>query len=89
MDSFGVGESLITSQVAHRYSAACISWRLVEAWMESSANKIKVSESIDKITNPGFKTLYRLYANDTGKAIADYITLHDEEIDDEPAADHL
>ena len=41
-----------------------------------------MSESIEKITNPGFKTLYRLYSNDTGKAIADYIAFHDEEIDE-------
>ena len=46
------------------------------------SNKIKVSESIDKITNPGFKTLYRLYSNDTGKAIADYIAFYNEEIDE-------
>ena len=41
-------------------------------------SKIKVSENIEKITNPGFKKLYRLYDKNTGKALADIITLHDE-----------
>lgn len=44
--------------------------------------KIKVSENVEKITNPGFKTPWRLYERATGKAIADVITLHDEVIDD-------
>ena len=44
--------------------------------------KIKISENVSKITNPGFKNLYRLYDNETGIAMADVITLHDEVIDD-------
>ena len=44
--------------------------------------KIKISENVGKITNPHFKKLYRFYGNDTGKAIADYICLHDEVVDD-------
>ena len=44
--------------------------------------KIKVSENVGKITNPHFKKVYRFYGNDTGKAIADYICLHDEVVDD-------
>src|SRR5690606_38796594 len=44
--------------------------------------KIKISENVEKITNPGFKQVYRLYERATGKAIADVITLHDEVIDD-------
>ena len=43
--------------------------------------KIKVSENVDKITNPHFKNVYRIYDKQTGKAEADYITLWDEEID--------
>lgn len=80
VDSFGVGESLITSRSSPVFGGV---YKL--AAVEHNGvytNKIKVSESIDKITNPGFKTLYRLYANDTGKAIADYIAFHDEEIDE-------
>lgn len=44
--------------------------------------KIKVSENVEKITVPHFKKIYRLYGNDTGKAIADYMTVYDETVDD-------
>ncbi len=44
--------------------------------------KIKVSENVGKITIPHFKKVYRLYGRDNGKAIADYITVHDETVDD-------
>ena len=44
--------------------------------------KIKISENVAKITIPHFKKVYRFYGRDTGKAIADYITLHDETVDD-------
>jgi nicotinate phosphoribosyltransferase len=43
--------------------------------------KIKVSETLEKITNPGFKTSYRVFGRETGQAIADYVTLFDEEPD--------
>ena len=42
--------------------------------------KIKVSETIEKITNPGLKKIYRVY-NEDGKAIADYLATFDEKID--------
>jgi len=44
--------------------------------------KIKISETLAKITNPHFKKIYRCYARDTGKALADYLCLQDETIDD-------
>ena len=44
--------------------------------------KIKISENVGKITNPHFKKLYRFYGNDTGKAIADYLAVYDETVDD-------
>ena len=44
--------------------------------------KIKLSDNHAKITNPGFKSLYRLYDRETGMAIADLITLKDEVVDD-------
>ena len=44
--------------------------------------KIKVSENVGKITTPHFKKLYRFYGRDTGKAIADYLTVYDETVDD-------
>ena len=45
--------------------------------------KIKVSENTVKITNPGFKKVYRFYSKDSGKALADVITLADEKIPDD------
>ena len=44
--------------------------------------KIKISENTGKITNPHFKKLYRFFGNDTGKAIADYLCVYDETVDD-------
>ena len=44
--------------------------------------KIKISENIEKITTPAFKTVYRIYDKNSGKAEADLITLHDEKIDE-------
>ena len=61
-------------RAASRCSAACTSW---PPWRTSrrqrSMPKIKISENVGKITNPHFKKLYRLFGNDTGKAIADYL----------------
>ena len=48
--------------------------------MESSSRKIKVSESPEKITNPHFKKVYRLF-DSNGKAVADYVCVHDEQLD--------
>ena len=47
--------------------------------------KIKISENVGKITNPGFKTVYRLFDKDTNRALADVIVLDGETIpeDDE------
>ena len=47
--------------------------------------KIKVSENVEKITNPGFKTLYRLFDKDNNKALADVITVDGEGLPEECA----
>ncbi len=44
--------------------------------------KIKISENVEKITNPHFKRLYRLYGKESGKAEADYLCVYDETVDD-------
>ena len=44
--------------------------------------KIKISENVEKITVPHFKKLYRLYDRKYGRAIADYVCVHDETIDE-------
>jgi len=80
IDSFGVGERLITSKSEPVFGGV---YKLVA--LEKNGDiipKIKVSENVAKITNPCFKKVYRLFAKDTGKAIADVITLFEETIDD-------
>lgn len=80
LDSFGVGERLITSKSEPVFGGV---YKLVAVEKDGELiPKIKKSENVSKITTPGFKNLYRLFSNDTGKAIADVITLHDEIIDD-------
>ncbi len=80
VDSFGVGERLITSKSEPVFGGV---YKLVALEKDGEiVPKIKVSENVAKITNPCFKKVYRLFANDTGKAIADVITLADEIIDD-------
>lgn len=44
--------------------------------------KIKLSDNAEKITNPSFKNLFRLYDKKTGKAVADIITLRGETVDE-------
>ena len=54
----------------------------IKVFKEVILPKIKISENPAKITTPDFKQVYRLYDNETGKAIADVMTLHNETIDD-------
>lgn len=81
VDMFGVGERLITSRSEPVFGGV---YKLVAA--EGPAGtlepRIKLSENVGKITNPGFKELWRLYDRQTGKALADLITLFGENIDD-------
>lgn len=79
IDTFGVGERLITSR-SHPVMGGVYK---VVAFMDQRNTvipTIKLSDTIEKITNPGFKRLYRFYDNKTDKALADLITLHDETI---------
>lgn len=81
IDSFGVGERLITSKSSPVFGGV---YKLVAIENENGEiiPKIKISENVTKITNPGFKQVYRLYSRENSDAIADVITLHDEVIDD-------
>lgn len=84
IDSFGVGERLITSKTEPVFGGV---YKLsgVEEKDGSIRPTMKLSENVDKITNPGSKKVYRFYSKDTGKAVADLITLADEVInEDEP-----
>ncbi|MBR3704230.1 MAG: nicotinate phosphoribosyltransferase [Oscillospiraceae bacterium] len=86
VDAFGVGERLITARSEPVFGGV---YKLVAVEKENGeiVPKIKISENIAKITNPHFKKLYRFYGNDTGKAIADYLTVHDEVVDDSGSLD--
>lgn len=80
IDSFGVGERLITSKQDPVFGGV---YKLSTIMRNGeTVPTLKVSENLDKITNPGFKKVYRLFDNNSGKAIADVITLADEVIDD-------
>lgn len=80
IDSFGVGERLITSKTEPVFGGV---YKIVAVEKEGQMiPKIKISNNIEKITNPGSKQVYRLYDRDTQKAIADVITLAHEKIDD-------
>ncbi len=80
VDSFGVGERMITASSAPVFGGV---YKLVAVEQDGEiVPKIKVSENIAKITNPGFKKLWRLYDRENNKAIADVLTMHDEIIDD-------
>lgn len=79
IDSFGVGENLITSKSNPVFG--CV-YKLVAIEEDGEVTpKIKVSENIEKITTPGVKQVYRIYDSETHKAKADLITLKDEVID--------
>ena len=86
IDSFGVGERLITARSEPVFGGV---YKLV-AYEDDDGNvipKIKLSENVAKITTPQFKRVYRLFANDSGKAIADWLCTHDESLEDNLAAD--
>ncbi len=76
IDSFGVGENMIVSKSSPVFGGV---YKL--AAVEKDGHiipKIKISENTEKITNPGYKKVYRLIERETHKAIADVITFYDE-----------
>ncbi|MBQ8997329.1 MAG: nicotinate phosphoribosyltransferase [Clostridium sp.] len=80
IDIFGVGERLITAKSEPVFGGV---YKLVA--VENDGNivpRIKLSENIEKVTNPGYKTVWRLFDKDNNKAIADVLTLGNEIIDD-------
>ena len=81
IDMFGVGERLITARSEPVFGGV-YKLAAVENADGSITPKIKISENTGKITTPHFKKFYRLYGNDTGKAIADYLCVYDESVDD-------
>ena len=82
IDAFGVGERLITAKSDPVFGAV---YNISAVEKDGSYEpRIKVSETVEKITNPGFKRVYRIYGEE-GYAVADLITSFDEEVNmDEP-----
>ena len=81
IDMFGVGERLITARSEPVFGGV-YKLAAVEDKNGQIIPKIKISENTSKITNPGFKRLFRMFDRESGKAIADYICMHDETVDD-------
>ena len=81
IDSFGVGERLITAS-SEAVFGGVYKMAAIEDENGKLIPKIKLSENTSKITLPGFKQCWRLFDRESGKAIADVITLRDEKIDD-------
>jgi nicotinate phosphoribosyltransferase len=78
IDSFGVGERLITSKSDPVFGGV---YKLAAVENGDAIEpRMKISENVEKITNPGFKKVYRLFCRSTGKMRADLITLAHEDI---------
>ena len=80
IDSFGVGERLITARSEPVFGGV---YKLVAYENEKGEviPKIKLSENVTKITIPQFKHVYRFFGNDTGKAIGDWLCCYDEDVE--------
>ncbi|MBQ9016105.1 MAG: nicotinate phosphoribosyltransferase [Firmicutes bacterium] len=78
IDSFGVGEKLITSKSEPVFGGV---YKLSALEKDGQMiPKIKISENTEKITNPGFKKIFRFFDKDTDRLLGDVIALRDEEM---------
>ena len=82
VDSFGIGENMITAKSDPVFGGV---YKLAAVGDDKGGYipKIKVSESIEKMTIPHLKKVWRIYDNETGKAMADLVTVYDEEVETE------
>ena len=81
INSWGVGTNLITSKDCPSFGGVYKLAAIKDKTTGQFIPKIKVSENAEKITNPGNKTIRRIYNKETGKIIADLICLTDEVYD--------
>lgn len=81
INSWGVGTNLITSKDNPAFGGVYKLAAVKSTEDENFIPKIKLSENTEKVTNPGNKTVYRIYSKSTGKIKADLITLADEIFD--------
>ena len=80
--SWGVGTNLITSKDCPSFGGVYKLAAIKDRHTGKFIPKIKLSENTEKVTNPGNKTIQRIYDKETGKIIADLICLVDEEFDE-------
>ena len=79
INSMGVGENLVCSKSTPVFGGV---YKMSSIYENGEMiPKIKVSENIEKVTNPAYKDLYRIYDKESGKALADLMTLHGEVLD--------
>ncbi|WP_230267566.1 nicotinate phosphoribosyltransferase [Allobaculum fili] len=80
IDAYGVGENMIVSKDSPVFGGVYKLAAIEENGVMEP--RIKISENEEKITNPGYKNLYRIYNKEDGKAVADLMTLSDEVLDE-------
>ena len=83
INSWGVGTNLITCQDNPAFGGVYKLAAIKDKNDQDFVPKIKLSENIEKVTNPGNKTIYRIYDKKTGKIRADLICLANETFDPE------
>ena len=81
INSWGVGTNLITSKDCPSFGGVYKLAAIKDNATGKFIPKIKLSENAEKITNPGNKTIQRIYNKETGKIIADLICLVEETYD--------
>ena len=85
VDSFGVGERLITAKSDPVFGGV---YKLVAKEEKGGiVPKIKISENTGKIPNPHYKKVYRIFSKESGQAVADLMCVHDEVIDTDAPID--
>lgn len=81
INSWGVGTNLITAKDCPSFGGVYKLAAVKDKTTGEFIPKIKLSENAEKITNPGNKTIYRIYDKENGKIIADLICLVGEKFD--------
>ena len=82
INSWGVGTNLITSKDCPSFGGVYKLAAILDRETGKFIPKIKLSENTEKVTNPGNKTIYRIYDRANHKIIADLICLADEVYDE-------
>ena len=78
INSWGVGTNMITCQDNPAFGGVYKLAAIKNTEDQDFVPKIKLSENVEKVTNPGNKTIYRIYDKKTGKIRADLICLANE-----------